>query len=335
MTGSARVGAPRIARDAGHPRPARRLDLPLFTYGLLKPDQPAYGGVVAPLVTAAAVARLPRAGSATATACPCSIPRGRRALRGGAALHPARSGRLRRGLRVRTPPPLSVAHHRRPLTAPPGRHQRRRVNVLQGRHPERGIADEWFTSWSADADPLLRYGLHAVRRAASTTPGRLSVPAGRQPRCLGAFYGLQSAYLLLWSAVERYAAVACAPSDDALARFYRLGDDQAFRESVVAARVSPRAKAADARDPARSRRIREDGSGAMYAWESVRSTLGHPGRTASADGTLLRRSLVELHDTLRLLLLTRLPGVADTWRELDPDGSPTSGCSARWCPRTA
>ncbi|MDX6584973.1 MAG: hypothetical protein QOI10_4157, partial [Solirubrobacterales bacterium] len=35
-----------------------RLDLPLFAYGLLKPDQPAYGGVVAPLVAGTAAARL-------------------------------------------------------------------------------------------------------------------------------------------------------------------------------------------------------------------------------------------------------------------------------------
>ncbi len=197
-----------------------------------------------------------------------------------------------------------------------------RVNVLQGRHPDRGIADEWFTSWSADADPLLRHGLHTVRRMAldHAVPGFPSLP-GDNPALWERFFGLQSAYLLLWSAVERYAGIACSPSDEPLARVYRLGDDQSFREAVIAAGVSPRAKAADARDPARSRRIREDGSGAMYAWESVRATLGHPGRTAFADGTLLRRSLVELHDTLRLLLLTRLPGVADTWRTLDPDGS--------------
>ena len=197
-----------------------------------------------------------------------------------------------------------------------------RVNVLQGRHPERGVADEWFTSWSADADPLLRYGLHAVRRAAldHAVTAFPSLP-GDSPALWERFYGLQSAYLLLWSAVERYAAIACSPSDEPLARVYRLGDDQSFKESVVAAGVAPLAKTADARDPGRSRRIREDGSGAMYAWESVRATLGHPGRTAFVEGTVLRRSLVELHDTLRLLLLSRLPGVADTWRELDPDGT--------------
>ena len=153
---------------------------------------------------------------------------------------------------------------------------------------------------------------------------------GDSPALWERFFGLQSAYLLLWSAVERYSAFACPPAEDPLARVYRLGDDPAFRECVLAAGVAPRAKVADSRDPARSRRIREDGGGAMYAWESVRTTLGHPGRTAYADGALLRRSLVESHDAFRLLLLTTLPGLADTWRDLDP-----AGTADRWLLRPA
>ena len=302
-----------------------RLDLPLFAYGLLKPDQPAYGDVVAPLVAATAAARLDGGGLRYRDGLPLLDPEGSAGVEG-AVLRFAR-GQERAfydavcGFEPRQHYRWHIADAR--MTGGPTTEGAAvRVNVLQGRHPERGSADEWFTSWSADADPLLRHGLHAVRRTGLdlATAAFPSLP-GDNPALWERFYGLQSAYLLLWSAVERYAAMACPPGDEPLARVYRLGDDRSFREAVVAAGVSPRAKAADARDPARSRRIREDGSGAMYAWESVRSTLGHPGRTASADGALLRRSLVELHDTLRLLLLTRLPGVADTWRTLDPEGA--------------
>ncbi len=296
-----------------------RLDLPLFAYGLLKPDQPAYGGVVAPLVAQTAAARLTDGGLRYRDGLPLLDPEGTAGVEG-AVLRFAR-GQERAAYDAVCG--FEPRHHYRWHIADARVDDGAvRVNVLQGRHPDRGSADEWFTSWSADADPLLRYGLHSVRRTALD----LAVPpfpslAGDSPALWERFYGLQSAYLLLWSAVERYAAIACSPSDEPLTRVYRLGDDRSFREAVVAAGVSPRAKTADARDPARSRRIREDGGGAMYAWESVRATLGHPGRTASADGTLLRRSLVELHDTLRLLLLIHLPGVADTWRELDPEGS--------------
>lgn len=296
-----------------------RLDLPLFAYGLLKPDQPAYGAVVAPLVADAAPAHLVEGGLRYRDGLPILDPEGRAGVDGSLL----RFGAGRERAAYDAVCGFEPRHHYRwHITEARVDEGSVRVNVLQGRHPGRGVADEWFTSWSADADPLLRFGLHAVRRAGldHAVAAFPSLP-GESPALWARFYGLQSAYLLLWAAVERYAALACSPGDEPLARVYRLGDDPSFKESVVAAGVAALPKTADARDPSRSRRIREDGSGAMYAWESVRATLGHPGRTAFLDGTVLRRSLVELHDTLRLLLLTRLPGVADTWREVDPEGA--------------
>ena len=307
-----------------------RLEFPLFTYGLLKPDQPAFGGAVRDLV---------------ADTTPATVPAGALRYRDGLPLlDPDGTGGVE-GVILRFRPGQERAAYDAVSGFEPRQHYRWlitdakvsagdqvvKVNVLQGRHPDRGSPDEWFTSWSADADPTLRFGLHAVRRIAlehAVEP--FPTLPGDNPSLWERFFGLQSAYLLLWSAIERYSAFACPPAEDALTRVYRLGDDPAFRECVLAAGVAPRAKVADSRDPARSRRIREDGGGAMYAWESVRSTLGHPGRTAYADGALLRRSLVESHDAFRLLLLITLPGLADTWRDLDPTSTPD-----RWLLRPA
>ncbi len=300
-----------------------RLELPLFVYGLLKPDQPAHAGIVGDLV---------------AGATPASITGGALRYRDGLPLLDPDGTAGVEGVILRFAPGQERAAYDAVCGFEPRQHYRWlitdatvagddggqlvKVNVLQGRHPGRGSPDEWFTSWSADADPTLRFGLHTVRRLAldhAVEP--FPTLPGDSPLLWERFFGLQSAYLLLWSAVERYSAFACPPAEEPLARVYRLGDEAAFRECVLAAGVAQRAKVADSRDPARSRRIREDGGGAMYAWESVRTTLGHPGRTAYADGALLRRSLVELHDAFRLLLLTSLPGLAGTWRDLDPAGT--------------
>ena len=89
---------------------------------------------------------------------------------------------------------------------------------------------------------------------------------------------------------------------------------------MVAAGVAPSAKTADSRDPTRARRIREDGSGAMFSWDAARHLVAHPGRTAFAEGVLLRRSLIDLHDTFRLTLLARMPALAGAWRQVDPEG---------------
>jgi hypothetical protein len=144
------------------------------------------------------------------------------------------------------------------------------------------------------------------------------------------FYALHATYLLLWAAVERFTALAYGPAQASLDRTWRLGDDPGFRDCVVAAGVAASAKTADSRDPTRTRRIREDGGGAMFAWDAARHLVAHPGRTAFADAVLLRRSLVDLHDTFRLVLLTRLPELAAAWRAVDPDGEPH-----RWLLRPA
>jgi len=143
---------------------------------------------------------------------------------------------------------------------------------------------------------------------------------GGDPDLWRRFYALHAAYLLLWSAVERFTALAYGPAQPAPDRTWRLGDDARFKECVVAAGVAPSAKTPDSRDPTRSRRIREDGSGAMFSWDATRSLVAHPGRTAFLDAVLLRRSLVDLHDTFRLVLLTRIPGLAPAWRLADPTG---------------
>jgi hypothetical protein len=307
-----------------------RLEYPLFAYGLLKPDQPAHAGVVGDLVTAATPATIPAGGLRYRDGLPLLDPDGTAGAEGVILrFAPGRERAAYDAVCAFEP----RQHYRWLITDATleGGDQVVRVNVLQGRHPARGSAEEWFTSWSADADPTLRFGLHTVRGLAlDHAVDPFPVLPGDSPALWERFFGLQSAYLLLWSAVERYSAFACPPSEDSLARVYRLGDDPSFRACVLAAGVAPRAKVADSRDPARSRRIREDGGGAMYAWESVRTTLGHPGRTAYNDGALLRRSLVELHDSFRLLLLTTLPGLAATWRDLDP-----AGADDRWLLRPA
>ena len=58
--------------------------------------------------------------------------------------------------------------------------------------------------------------------------------------------------------------------------------------------IDGQGKTADSRDPSRARRIREDGAGAMFSWDAARHLVAHPGRTAFADGVVLRRSLIDL-----------------------------------------
>ena len=297
--------------------PPPRLDLPMFAYGPDKPDQPAHD-LLRAFVTQTEPATLANGGLRVRDGQPLLDPDGSVGVNG--VLLTFASG-SEKDAYTTVCEVAARQHYRWDMTEMRVDGRPGRVNVLRGRHPDRGSSDEWFSSWSASDDPLLRFGLARVRRdalehAAATFPVVTSDEAGAWDR----FYGLQSAYLLLWSAVERFTALAYGPAQPALERTWRLGHDPRFRECVVAAGVAPSPKTADSRDPTRARRIREDGAGAMFSWDAARHLVAHPGRTAFVDGVLLRRSLIDLHDAFRLHLLDRLAALSASWRQLDPSG---------------
>ncbi len=297
--------------------PPPRLDLPMFAYGPDKPDQPAHD-LLRAFVAQTEAATLATGGLRVRDGQPLLDPDGSVGVKG--VLLTFDSGREKEAYAT----VCEVAarqHYRWDMTDMRVDGRPARVNVLRGRHPDRGSSDEWFSSWSASDDPLLRFGLTHVRGDALVHAGApFPIVTGDESGTWDRFYALQSAYLLLWSAVERFTALAYGPAQPALERTWRLGDDPRFRECVVAAGVAPSAKTADSRDPTRARRIREDGAGAMFSWDAARHLVAHPGRTAFADGALLRRSLIDLHDTFRLHLLDRLPALTVSWRALDPPG---------------
>lgn len=299
----------------------------MFDYGLVKPGQPAHD-LVAGAVVRTEPSTMPTGGLRIRDGLPLLDPEGTVGVEG--ALLTFAPGQEKAGYTtVCTIAPRQ--HYRWDMVEMRVDGRPGRVNVLRGRHPDRGSPDEWFSSWSAAEDPVLRFAPVAVRAAALVAAAApLPNLAGDDPALWDRFFGLQSAYLLLWSAVERFTALAYGPGQPALERTWRLGDDVRFRDCVVAAGVAPSAKTPDSRDPTRARRIREDGSGAMFSWDAARHMVGHPGRTAYLDGVLLRRSLIDLHDTFRLLLLARLPALADTWRRADP-----AGADVRWLLRPA
>lgn len=290
----------------------------MFAYGLIKPDQPAYD-LLAGVVTGSEPATLWSAGLRVRDGLPLLDPEGTIGVEGHLLRFTAGAEKDAYGTICGIVP---RQHYRWDMTeVAPAEGPAVRANVLRGRHPERGSPDEWFASWSSVDDPLLRFGLVAVRATAFHHAAEPVLAAGdHDPDLWPRFYAMQAGYLLLWSAVERFTALAYGPSRPAAERTWRLGDDPRFKECVVAAGVAPIAKTPDSRDPTRTRRIREDGSGAMFSWDAARGLIAHPGRTAFADAILLRRSLVDLHDTFRLVLLTRVPGLTTAWREADPAG---------------
>ena len=297
--------------------PPPRLALPMFDYGLVKPGQPAHD-LLAGVVARTEPATMAAGGLRIRDGLPLLDPDGSVGVEGSLLTFAPGQDKAAYTIVCNIAP---RPHYRWDMVEMRVDGRPGRVNVLRGRHPDRGSPDEWFTSWSASEDPVLRYALVSVRASAlGAAAAPFPTVGGDDPTLWDRFFAIQSAYLLLWSAVERFTALAYGPAQPALERTWRLGEDLGFRDCVVAAGVKPSAKTPDSRDPTRARRIREDGTGAMFSWDAARHLVGHPGRTAFAEGILLRRSLIDLHDTFRLYLLARLPALAETWRRADPVG---------------
>ncbi|MDP9389614.1 MAG: hypothetical protein M3Q48_17290 [Actinomycetota bacterium] len=192
------------------------------------------------------------------------------------------------------------------------------VNVLRGRRPRRGSSTESYPEWSSVSEPAFSFALATVRRAAISDAAEPFAPAEHDDRAAWSlFYRLHSAYLLLWAAVERFALLAFGPAEVPMGRLDRLNNDPGFRSCAVAAGVAPSPKGADSADP--YKRVKADGAGAIYGWYALRAHLGHGLRSPTYDGILLRRALVELHDTFRLHLAHRLPAVVARWELLEPE----------------
>jgi hypothetical protein len=107
-------------------------------------------------------------------------------------------------------------------------------------------------------------------------------------------FRLQMAYLLLWSAVERYCALAHGPTLEPLRKIDALGADSAFREQL--ARVVKRTdRVYDSRSPDAHADLKPSNpsSSARYYYQ-VRSNLSHRGKGAWRDGEIVRQSLIEL-----------------------------------------
>jgi len=116
------------------------------------------------------------------------------------------------------------------------------------------------------------------------------------------FFRLQMAYLLLWSAVERFCALSYGPALEPWQKVNRLGGDPRFASNLLKI-VDRRGSVVDSRDPKDKSKLDVSNpiKSAQYYYQ-VRSNLSHRGKAANKDGEIVRRSLIELLSIFRNML---------------------------------
>lgn len=201
------------------------------------------------------------------------------------------------------------------------------VNVLVANDASGGIrlrrdGGQIVSSWSASADPIFQFGLPA---AGELVMRSTSAPFGPQPLDAEAwrrFFTAQGGYLLLCTIAERLATLRFGTGGPTeLIR--RLGKDEHFKDAIRRAGMSERRAigASDGRHATSKPRM--SGRGFLEAAYQVRSNIVHRGKSSFREAELVRGYCLDLHDALRVYLLDRLPSLAATWTCVEGDRSST------------
>ncbi|MBA2317405.1 MAG: hypothetical protein H0V93_06460 [Euzebyales bacterium] len=177
---------------------------------------------------------------------------------------------------------------------------------------------EHIEEWSTADDPVFTVGLPTAAQIAQ--PWVWSTHEEDDFPWHGLFH-VQAAYLLLWSAVERIAALRFGPALDPMRRIKKLGELPSMPNWLEAAgvRMSGR-RIVDSRDPEDAVRLGDDGSNAWVYWYQIRNNLSHRGKGSVREREIVNEAFIDVHDVTRLLLLELVPNVADAWTVRDAHG---------------
>jgi hypothetical protein len=147
--------------------------------------------------------------------------------------------------------------------------------------------------WSSRRDPLFNEGLTEVARIID--PQMIEPP--NQQEIIHLFFRYQMGYLLLWSAIERYASLRWGFDGGVMQRVGRVAREASFAQALTA-HATPGRMVYRADDPGRPPLILDprDPGAAIAFYYQVRSNITHRGKAAYDEIDLVYGCLRELHE---------------------------------------
>jgi len=261
------------------------IDRPFFAYGVFKPGQLAFFQL---------------RGLISKGTDPVQVT-GKLLLRDGLPIiDPAGYGHVKGALVTFLPERAAEAYNR--ISAmEPDRHYRWRearvdgepANALFGRFPRKGSVPCENDEWNGWSDPLFTAALDVVEETLSSNVLQWD---------LKSLFKLQMAYLLLWSAIERYVSLRYHLGDKVMEKVSQLACEPAFvaglshhveeRRHVYRADRPDQMVTLDPQSPKK----------ALAYYYQVRSNITHRGKAAERDNERVRMSLTELLPIFRDVL---------------------------------
>lgn len=167
------------------------------------------------------------------------------------------------------------------------------VNILWGRRPNQGGQPLDF-DWSGWKDPLLTVALDVVEETISR--------AQQYEWNLGNTFRLQMAYLLLWSAIERYTSLRYHLRGQATSKIMKLAEEPAFsKELLNQVKEDRKVHRTDAPESKEYLRATDPIRSLGYYYQ-IRSNLVHRGKAMPSDHQIILQSSKELLAIFRVVL---------------------------------
>ena len=177
-------------------------------------------------------------------------------------------------------------------------------NVLWGTEPDQGADETPFHHWTVRNDPIFREGMAVIRQVIEDE-GRVSLDI--LPNRWETLFKLQMAYLLLWSAIERYCYFAYGLNLSPKEKRDSLAAEDIFKDALKTvlkkAEHSTKRRVYNFYDI--NRLVRLDYYKARSSIEYyylVRNNIAHRGKDEDRDFEIIKYSLIELHEIFQIVL---------------------------------
>jgi len=200
-------------------------------------------------------------------------------------------------------------------------------NLLAAKSPEKST--EPIGQWTSARDPLFQYGMEFVGGVIVEVAPRLSQIGhfGDSSDDWKNYFQLQGAFLMLWSLFERYAAFRYGAEfvpnfkdrdgkNDTVQKLWETAKSVKFKNAIEIAHIDEAFSVISVREN-KNKRVIKDGSlnpeNAVKAWYQVRSNLTHRGKSAIKENKLLLTATIDLYNTLYHFFSNAVPGLDKQW----------------------
>jgi hypothetical protein len=162
-----------------------------------------------------------------------------------------------------------------------------RANVLIGKKPQKGSVGLEGGNWNGRDDPLFKEALDVIEQVLNQN-------------CefhddLRKLFRLQMGYLLLWSAIERYAALRYHLGRGVMQKVWHIAEDPTFKQQVAKVQDDGQRWVYRADEPGkRVRFVPSNPEESLEYYYQLRSNMVHRGKSQHGDSEKVRKALSEL-----------------------------------------